>query len=109
MKFFFFTNIKEKILTLLLFIFALLINQYYGNRGVFPIDSFLHFDAGYRILKGDDPFKDYWVMAAPLVDYLQAIFFYFFGLTWKSYIFHASLINGIITLATYYVLRNLGL
>ena len=109
MKFFFFTHIKEKILALLLFLFALLINQYYGNRGVFPIDSFLHFDAGYRILKGDDPFKDYWVMAAPLVDYLQAVFFYFFGLTWKSYIFHASLINGILTLATYFVLRNFKL
>ena len=61
-----------------LFLFSLLINQYYGNRGIFPADSFAHFDTGFRILLGEYPFKDYWVVSGPLVDYLQAIFFYFF-------------------------------
>ena len=44
--------LKENYLELLLFLIALLINQYTGNRGVFPIDSFSHFDSGFRILKG---------------------------------------------------------
>ena len=86
---------KENYLAFLLFLIALLVNQYSGNRGVFPIDSFSHFDSGFRILKGDHPFKDYWVVSGPIVDYLQSIFFFFFGINWQSYVFHASFINGI--------------
>ena len=47
---------KEKIFILILFLFSLLINQYYGNKGIFPLDSFSHFDTGYRILLGEHPF-----------------------------------------------------
>ena len=100
---------KDKIFILFLFFFSIIINQHYGNRGVFPQDGFLHFDAGYRILRGEVPFIDYWTVTAPFVDYLQAFFFYLFGLNWKSYVLHASLINGFLTLATYFVLRNFKL
>ena len=60
-----------------LFLFSLLINQYYGNIGVFPVDSFSHFDTGYRILLNEHPFKDYWIVSGPFVDYFQALFFLF--------------------------------
>ena len=86
---------KEKIFILILILFSLLINQYYGNRGIFPVDSFAHFDAGFRILLGEHPFKDYWIVSGPFIDYIQAIFFYLFGVSWQSYVLHASLINGI--------------
>ena len=76
----FFINIKLKILILFLILFSLVINQYYGNKGIFPLDSFSHFDTGYRILLGEHPFKDYWIVSGPIIDYLQAIIFYFFGL-----------------------------
>ena len=99
-------NIKEKILILLLILFSLLINQYYGNKGVFPIDSFSHFDTGFRILLGEYPFKDYWVISGPFVDYLQSIFFYLFGVNWQTYVLHASVINVLVALATFFVLRN---
>ena len=85
-NFFLFTNNKEKILILFLFIFSLFINQHYGNKGVFPIDSFAHFDTGFRILLGEHPFKDYWIISGPFVDYLQAIFFYFFVVKWQIYV-----------------------
>ena len=62
---------SEKILILFLIIFSLLINQYYGNKGVFPLDSFSHFDAGFRVLNGEYPFKDYWIVSGFFVDYLQ--------------------------------------
>ena len=75
----FFLKFEEKIFILALILFSLFINQYYGNRGVFPIDSFSHFDTGFRILLGEFPFKDFWVISGPFVDYLQAFFFYFFG------------------------------
>ena len=66
---------KKNLLIFFLFSFSLLINQYFGNKGVFPVDSFSHFDTGFRILLGEYPFKNYWVISGPLIDYLQAIFF----------------------------------
>ena len=97
---------KNKIFVFLLTIFSVIINQYYGNKGIFPIDSFHFFDSGYRILKGEVPFLDYWVVKGPLLDYLQAGFFYIFGENWQAYVFHASFFNAFTTLATFYVLKT---
>ena len=94
---------------LFLFFFSIIVNQHYGNRGVFPIDSFLHFDNGYRILNGENPFSDFWTVSGPTVDYIQAIFFYFFGVNWNSYILHASLVNALATIFTFFVLKNFKL
>jgi len=105
----FLNNINEKVLLLFLILFSLLINQFYGNRGVLPVDSFAHFDTGFRILLGENPFKDYWAVSGPFIDYLQAIFFYFFGVNWQSYVLHASLLNTILTLFTFFILRNFNL
>ena len=100
---------KEKILIFFLFLFSLLINQYYGNKGIFPLDSFSHFDTGFRILIGEYPFRDYWVIEGPTIDYLQSIFFYIFGVNWQSYILHASFINLILAFVTFKVLKNFNL
>ena len=100
---------KEKILLFFLVLISLIINQYYGNKGIFPLDSFAHFDKGFEILLGEYPFKDYWVISGPIIDYFQSFFFYIFGLNWQSYIFHASFVNSLITLSTFIVLRNFGL
>jgi len=108
-KNFSFINIKESVLIFTILIFSLLINQYYGNKGIFPIDSFGHFDSGFRILLGEYPFKDYWIISGPAIDYLQSLFFYFFGVNWQIYVLHASIINALITLATFFVLKNFQL
>ena len=100
---------RQNLLILFLFLFSSLINQHYGNKGIFPADSFSHFDTGYRILIGEYPFKDYWIISGPLIDYLQSIFFYFFGVNWQVYIFHSSLFNGVLTISTFLVLRNFDL
>ena len=71
------STLKEKVLVIILILFSLLINQYYGNRGIFPVDSFSQFDTGFRILLGEYPFKNYWVVSGPFIDYIQAIFFYY--------------------------------
>ena len=65
-------SLKDKLystnsLTIIIFLTALLFNQYFGNRGVYPIDSFSHFDIGYRVLNGELPFKDYWVVSGPII------------------------------------------
>ena len=100
---------KKNLFIVFLFFFSLLINQYYGNKGIFPVDSFSHFDTGFRILLGEYPFKDYWVVSGPFVDYLQAIFFYLFGVNWQSYVLHASFLNVVLSITTFIVLRNFNL
>jgi len=100
---------KESFFVIIIFFFSLLINQYYGNRGVFPADSFSHFDTGFRILLGEYPFKNYWVVSGPLLDYLQAILFYLFGVTWQVYLLHASLFNAFLSIATFVFLRSFKL
>ena len=89
--------------------FSFLINQYYGNRGVFPIDSFLIFDAANNILSGNHPFKDYWSITGPLLDYVQALFFFVFEVNWFSYVLHASLLNVLLTLYSFYFFTKIGL
>ena len=100
---------KENLFVIFLFLFSLLFNQYYGNQGIFPPDSFAHFDTGFRILIGEYPFRDYWLVSGPLGDYLQALFFYLFGVNWQSYILQASFINAVLTITTFIVLRNFEL
>ena len=34
-----------------IFFFSFFINYYYADLGSFPIDTFLHYDSAYRILK----------------------------------------------------------
>ena len=40
---------------LIIVIYSFCINFYYGNLGVYPIDTFLHYDSAYRILKNEFP------------------------------------------------------
>ena len=96
-------------LSVVIFLFGVLICQYTGNRGLFPIDSFSHFDTGYRILKGDHPFKDYWIVSGLFVDYIQSVIFYIFGVNWQTYLLNASLLNGTVALLVYLLFNYLGL
>ena len=91
------------------FLFGVLICHYTGNRGVFPLDSFSHFDSGYRILNGEHPFKDYWIVSGFFIDYIQSLIFYFLGINWQTYILNASLLNGISSLLIYTLFNSLGL
>ena len=98
--------VSDNFLLFIIFLISFLLNKYYANFGVFPIDTFLHFDSGFRVLNGEYPIKDYWVVSGIFVDYLEAFFFYLLGVSWKTHIFHSSFINGIMALATYFVLRS---
>ena len=100
---------KNTIYLTTLAIFALFINQYFANRGVFPIDSFLIFDSAFNIISGHHPFKDYWLITGPFVDYIQALFFLIFGINWTSYVLHASALNMALALFSFYYFLNIGL
>ena len=84
-----------------LILFSIVFNQYHGYIGILPIDSFLIFNSGYDLMNGHYPFKDYWTIKEPFIDLLQAIFFKVFGVSWFSYVFHASIFNCIITICTF--------
>ena len=89
-----------------LIFFSILFNQYYGYIGILPIDSFLIFNSGFDLLNGYYPFKDYWTIKEPFIDLIQAVFFKIFGVSWFSYVFHASVFNCIITISTFYLLKK---
>ena len=95
---------RNKIFILLLLLFSFIINYHYASLGIFPMDGFFHFDSAYRILNDQHPFRDFWVVSGPVVDYLQSIFFLLFGVSWKSYILHSSLFNSFLTISTFFVL-----
>ena len=92
-----------------LIFFSILFNQYYGYIGILPIDSFLIFNSGYDLMNGYYPFKDYWTIKEPFIDLIQAIFFKLFGVSWFSYVFHASVFNCIITISTFFLLKKFNL
>ena len=92
-----------------IFLFALLTNQYFGNRGVFPIDSFSHYDTGFRVLNGEFPFKDYLVVSGPFVDLIQAFIFSIFGDSWQAYLLNGSLVNATFAVLSYKLITKLGL
>ena len=103
----FITN--DKFLLFIIFLVSFLLNKNYANIGVFPIDTFYHFDTGFRVLNGEYPIKDFWVVSGIFVDYLEAFFFYLLGVSWKTHVFHSSFINGIMATVTYFVLRSFKL
>ena len=86
--------------------FSFFINFYYANIGLYPIDTFSFFDSGYNVLNGYHPIKDYWVISGILVDYIQGVFFYLFGLNWNAYIFHSSFFNVLISLFFFFFLNQ---
>lgn len=100
---------KIKILNyLILSAFAFFINYFFSNLGVYPIDTFSSFDAGYLITKGYHPIKDFWVISGVFIDYLQALCFLIFGFNWNAYIFHASFLNAILSVFFLFFLNNIN-
>ena len=90
-------------------IYSFCINFYYSNLGVYPIDTFLHYDSSYRILKNELPVKDYWIVSGFIVEYIQSIFFKILGTNWFAYILHSSSINLMISILVYYFFLGLKL
>ena len=100
---------SKNIYIIFLFIFAFLLNFYVANQGVLPVDTFLHYDSASRILSGSVPIRDYWVVHGISLDYIQAIFFFIFGVNWFSYILHSSIFNALISITTFIYLFKNGL
>jgi len=94
---------------LALVVFSFLINFHYSFIGVMPLDNFVLYNGGYRVLKGYVPFNDYWLVTGPLLDYLNALYFKLFDINWISYVSHSSTFNVLISVSTYFLFLNIGL
>ena len=92
-----------------LFIISFFINQYYAFIGVLPVDSFSTFNAGYNILNGSYPYKDFWSIKGTTLDFIQAMYFKVFGVSWKSYAAHASSFNSLFALSFFYTIKKFNL
>jgi hypothetical protein len=103
-------NVNKQIISVGCYIFlgffSFFINYWTGSRGVFPIDSFLHFDSAARILNNELPIRDYWIIHGLFVDYLQSFFFKSLGVNWHAYIFHGSVFNLIITIFSFSIFKK---
>ena len=100
---------NNKILIIFLAVSAFFINYYYGFIGIMPMDNTVLFNGGYRILKGYIPFTDYWLVTGPLLDYINALFFKLFGVSWSTYIIHSSIINSLLALSSFYFFQTINL
>lgn len=100
-------SVNDYIFTIIVILFAYLINNFYGFLGINVGDSFQTFDSGNRVLKGDLPFRDYWsVDGGPAIDIIQSLFFKIFGVSWSSYVIHASILNSIFAFSVYLFSRS---
>lgn len=102
-------NNTNLLYVLILVIFSFFINFYYSSLGSFPIDTFLHYDSSSRILNGELPVRDFWVVSGLTVDFIQAFFFKIFGVNWYAYVIHSSLFNCLISLIVYFFFLEIKL
>ena len=79
---------------------------YYGREGLMPLDQSIVFDAGWRIVSGQVPFRDFFTPVAVVPGYMQAGFFLVFGVSWFSYVLHAALLNGVYSAVVVLLLRR---
>ena len=83
-------NYKKSLLFLTPYIFLILIsfyiNYWSGSRGVWPVDTFVHFDSAVRFLNNELPIRDFWIIHGLFIDMIQAFLFKIFGINWKSYL-----------------------
>ena len=66
---------KNFYITVILILISFSVNFYVGSNGVFTVDTFIHYDNGFRILLGAHPVKDSWIVHGFIIDYIQALFF----------------------------------
>ncbi len=96
-------KLLNSLLLFFLIIFSFFIPFYYGNKGIFPLDTLGFFDSSYNILLGRHPIKDFWIFSGIFIDYSQALFFKIFGLYWSSYVIHSAFINSCITIFFFFL------
>ena len=92
----------------LLFAIGVGVNLTFGRRGFLPLDQSIVFDGGWRLVSGQLPFRDFVAPSGVVPSAIQAAFFSTLGVTWFAYCLHASVVNGLFSIAVYGLLRLCG-
>ena len=56
------TRVYNYTYLIILFIFSFFVNFYYANFGIEPMDTFVLYNGGFKVLNNLVPFKDYWLV-----------------------------------------------
>src|SRR5262245_22332328 len=78
-----------------------------GSRGFFPLDQSNVFEGGYRMLRGQVPYRDFLMPVGPLAFLIQVPFFALFGVNNYSHIAHAAVLNALAALLAVACVRRL--
>ena len=92
----------------MLAVFAFAFNWATGHRGIFLFDQSIIFDGGWRVLQGQTPYKDFLIPFGPVTFYVQALFFWLFGVNWSATVLPACVFNSLATLSVIRIVRLLG-
>ena len=92
----------------LVFLYSVLINQYFGNMGLHALDSTIGLANSHRINSGQIPFEDFWVTSGFLTDIFQSLIFWIFAESWQYYVLHASLFNSLFACSIFIFLKYLN-
>ena len=69
-----------------------------GSRGFFPLDQSNVFEGGYRLLRGQVPYRDFLMPVGPLAFVIQAPFFLLFGVNNHAHLWHSGVVNAMAAL-----------
>jgi len=86
--------------------FGVAVCLHYGRMGFMPLDQSIVWDAGWRLLGGQVPFRDFVTPTSLAPGLMQAAVFAALGITWLAYCVHAAVLNGLFALAVYGLLRG---
>jgi hypothetical protein len=79
-----------------------------AHRGFFGFDQSIVFDAGYRVLQGQVPYRTLLLPTGPLLPWLQGTAFRLLGVSWGGYAALAALEAAVGTLVAWSLLRRWG-
>ena len=100
-------KISEGLSISVILLFSFFISFYFGHQGLMPLDDLQNFNSGYRTLNGDFPFRDYYSITGPILDIWQGKIYEIFGISWQSFLLHASLMNCLYSLSIFIFLKKL--
>jgi len=78
-----------------------------GLRGFFPLDQSAVFDAGWRIVSGQLPYRDFYAPHGVLLHFYCALIFSLLGTNYQSYVVAAALLNSSAAIIVWLLIRRL--
>ena len=89
-------------------IFAFLLCHSIGMQGAY-IDDDLIFYGGWMVLNGQIPYVDFFTSNSVFGSVVLGGLFRIFGVSWNTFVIHASLFNAAFTVLAFILMRQLGL